>query len=65
MKNYTVKITETLQMEVEIEAGSTNEAKEIVEKGWKNSEYILDSEHFKQVNFTVRTAERSRGYGRF
>ena len=64
MKNYTVIITETLQMQVHIEAGSASEAKDMVEKNWKAGNYVLDADHFKQVNFTARTAEKSRSYGR-
>ena len=61
MKNYTVKIIETLQMEVEVEAETASAAKEMVEGEWKNGNYLLDSDHFKQVNFVTRSAERSRG----
>ena len=64
MKNYTVRILETLQMEVEIEAGSPTEAKSLVEMGYKHGNYTLDNSNLKQVNFTARTAERSRSYGR-
>lgn len=46
MKTYDVTITETLQMTVPIRAGSREEAEEIAEKGWKESEYVLDASHF-------------------
>ena len=64
MKTYKVSIIETLQMEVEVEAETAAEAKEIVEKGWTDEKYVLDASHFKQVNFVTRSADRSRSYGR-
>jgi hypothetical protein len=51
-------------MEVEVEANSAADAKSFVEGEWKNGEYVLDADHFKQVNFVSRSAERSRSYGR-
>lgn len=53
MKTYKVTITERLQMDVEVEAESALQAREIVERNYKNSEYILDADHFKGVVFTV------------
>ena len=53
MKTYKVTITERLQMDVEVEAESALQAREIVERSYKNSEYILDADHFKGVTFTV------------
>ena len=64
MKRYTVNIIETLQMEVEVEADTADAAKSLVEREWKDGTYILGADHFKQVKFTVRSAERSRSYGR-
>ena len=64
MKTYKVNIIETLQMEVEIEADSASAAKDLVERGWKDGNYVLDADNFKQVNFTSRSAERSRSYVR-
>jgi len=48
-------------MTVEVEAESASAAKEMVEGEWKNGNYVLDADHFKQVNFVTRSAERSRG----
>ena len=43
MKTYKVKITETLEKEVEVEAEDRDEAVQIVSDAWHNSEYILDA----------------------
>jgi hypothetical protein len=64
MKSYKIIITETLQMEVEIEANSRCEAEKLVERNWKNSEYVLDADHFKGVTFRAETLQRSRDYER-
>ena len=53
MKEYEVKITETLEEVVFIEAFSEQEAKDKAETAWKNGDYILDAEHFKDVVFKV------------
>lgn len=64
MKNYEVTITETLQMTVEVEAKTREEAERLVEKNWNDSEYILDADAFKGVDFSARSNERSRDYER-
>ena len=46
MKTYKVKITETLEKVVEVEAEDRDEAEQIVSDAWHNSEYILDAEDF-------------------
>lgn len=51
MKEYYVTITETLRMKLEVEAESMNEAIEKVQDGWKNGKYILDADHFEDVDF--------------
>ena len=38
MKTYKVKITETLEKEVEVEAEDRDEAEQIVSDAWHNSE---------------------------
>ena len=53
MKEYNVKIRETLEMTVTVEAESALQAREMVERNYKNSEYILDADHYKGVVFTV------------
>lgn len=64
MKTYKVTITETLQMEVEVEAPSRYEAERLVEKQWNDSEHILDADHFKGVTFTATPPQRERGMER-
>jgi len=64
LKTYKVSIIETLQMEVEVEADSAADAKDMVEGEWKDGKYVLGADNFKQVNFVTRSAERSRSYGR-
>ena len=51
-------------MEVEIEADSPADAKNTVERDYTNGKHTLDSSNLKQINFTARSAERSRSYGR-
>ena len=61
MKEYQVLIKETLAKTVTVEAESAAQARQIVERNWKNSEYILDADHFKGVTFTSpNRSERER-----
>lgn len=55
MKEYDVKITETLEKTVTIQAASQAEAEEKVEEAWNNSEYVLDSENFVGAKFTTES----------
>lgn len=64
MKKYKVTITETLEMEVEVNARNREEACEKVERNWNNSEYILDSDCFKGVDFTTEPIQHERDYER-
>lgn len=57
MKEYDVKITETLEKTVTVEAASREEAKDQVKAAYYNSEHILDSENFTSVEFGTQ-AER-------
>ena len=61
MKEYDVTITETLEMTVTVEAESREEARQKVADNWKNGEYILDAECFKDVEFYPRGRSRDRG----
>ncbi|MDR1068128.1 MAG: DpnD/PcfM family protein [Clostridiales Family XIII bacterium] len=61
MKTYRITITEKLQKDVEVWASSASQAREIVESGYKESEYILDASHFRGVTFTI---PKSRDYER-
>ena len=49
MNEYDITIRETL------------EARQIVADRWKNSEYILDADSFKDVEFYPRGRSRDRG----
>lgn len=57
MKEYDIKITETLEKTVTVEAASREEAEEKVRQAYYDSEYILDSENFTGVDFGTE-AER-------
>ena len=57
MKEYDVKITETLEKTVTVEATSRENAEEQVKAAYYNSEYILDAENFTGVEFGTQ-AER-------
>ena len=57
MKEYDVKITETLEKTVTVQAESHDAAEEQVRAASYNSEYILDSENFTGVAFGT-TEER-------
>jgi len=57
LKEYDVKITETLEKTVTVQAESHDAAEEQVRAAYYNSEYILDSENFTGVAFGT-TGER-------
>ena len=57
MKEYTVKIKETLEMFVIVEAHSRQEARAKVKATWKNGDYILNAEHFQGVSFSIKQEE--------
>ena len=57
MKEYDVKITETLEKTVTVQAESHDAAEDQVRAAYYNSEYILDSENFTGVAFGT-TEER-------
>ena len=60
MNEYDITIRETLEMTVTVEAESREEARQIVADRWKNSEYILDADSFKDVEFYPRGRSRDR-----
>ncbi len=61
MKEYEIKITETLGMTVTVEAANAAQAREIAERNWKDGDYILDADHFKGVTFrTLLDREKER-----
>lgn len=51
MPEYRVTITETLKMDVVVEAESREQAEEMVGDGWRRSDYVLDSDYFDGVVF--------------
>ena len=54
MQEFQVVITEVLQKTVTVSADSKEEAKRIAETGWKNADYLLGADDFKEVLFSVR-----------
>ena len=51
MSIFKVKIIETLEIEVSIEANSLSEAIHEAEERWHNSVYILTADDFVDVSF--------------
>lgn len=51
MKDYAVKITETLEKVVYISADNQAEAEEIAMQQWNSGIYILDADNFVDVSF--------------
>ncbi|MCR0422736.1 DpnD/PcfM family protein [[Clostridium] innocuum] len=60
MNEYDITIRETLEMTVTVEAASREEARQIAADRWKNGEYILDADSFKDVEFYPRGRSRDR-----
>ena len=56
-KKFKVTITETLKRVVEVIAEDELEAEQKVSDGWRNSEYILDSDCFVDVDFDASIAK--------
>jgi hypothetical protein len=52
-KPYTVRITETLELSMDIEARNAEEAEGIVRSEYKNGTHILRADHFTDVDFNV------------
>lgn len=57
MKEFKVRITETLQMDVYVEAEDAQSAVEQAQANWKKQEYILDADNFKGVEFDIVNLE--------
>ena len=62
-KTFKIEIEEVLQDVYEIEASSIDEAIDIAEERYRNSEYVLDYNSLKETNFReykteVRNKER-------
>lgn len=64
MKKYKVTITETLQMEVEVDAPNRSEAERLVNRKWIEGDYILSADNFTDVDFKAVSFQRERDYER-
>ena len=51
MKEFEIEITETLKKTVTVEADSKDEALQMVEDMWKDSDIVLDSDNFVGVEY--------------
>ena len=51
MKKFKIKIVETLEREVFVNANSEKEAMNIVQSLYENDDIVLDSNDFKEVEF--------------
>ena len=63
MPEFQVRIKEMLEKTVDVKAESMAQAKEIAEKRYRDSEYILDASDFKGVAFET-LYPYNRGYER-
>lgn len=55
MKEYAVKITETLEKIVYVQADNPVEAEELAQENYNRSEYILDADNFVGASFEVES----------
>ena len=53
MKEYAVKITETLEKIVYVQADNPLEAEELAQENYNRSKYILDADNFVGASFEV------------
>ena len=60
MNTYKVKITETFEKIVEVEARNKIEAEQIVCTAYQDEKYVLDADNFARVNFTAELSARKR-----
>ncbi|MBO3391742.1 DpnD/PcfM family protein [Clostridium perfringens] len=51
MKKFKIKIVETLEREVFVNANSKKEAMNIIQSLYENEDIIIDSNDFKEVKF--------------
>lgn len=56
-QKFSVTITETLKMTVEVEAEDQQQAEQIVSDNWKSGEYVLDADNFVDVEFETIPVE--------
>ena len=62
MKEFNVTIIETLKRTVTVEAETAEDAKDMVDAAWHNSEYILEAEDFDGVEFTIQDDKNKAEY---
>ena len=60
MKEYDIKITETLEKTVTVQAESEAAAEKKVKDAYYNQEHILDADNFTGVDFKAKRHTRSR-----
>ena len=60
MNTYKVKITETFEKVVEVEARNKIEAEQIVCTAYHDVQFVLDADNFARVNFTAELPARKR-----
>ncbi len=60
LRDFEVTITETLEMKVTVKAKSREEAEELVEARWNDSDYILDADHFTGASFSAEPVQHGR-----
>ena len=60
-KPFSVRIIETLERTVEVDATSRSDALEQVASEYRKETHVLDSGDFKGVDFKIKPTERSRG----
>lgn len=51
LQRFSVTMNEMLNMTVEVETKNQQEAEQMVFDGWRKSAYILDANHFRDVEF--------------
>ena len=59
--SYEVTITETLKKIVNVDAGDSDEAEQMVSDRWRAGDYILDADNFIDVEFTALPVIVQRG----
>ena len=57
---YDVKVTETLEQIIRVEAHSSEEAEQLVAKDWVNKEFVLDADNFIGAEFVAVPVEEEQ-----
>lgn len=57
MKTFYIRITETLELSVPIQASSATDALELARQRWRNGDYVLDAGNFTEVSFAELSKE--------